>query len=141
MALGADLDDPPPIAELSVPQMGRVLRNLLDNAIRHTPAGGTVTVSAAIADTGTGAGAVAISVDDGCGGIPAGDLSRVFELAFRGDAARTPQRAGDPPGGGIGLAVARGLVEAQGGTITVHNTGVGCRFTIRLPAVPGRRQR
>lgn len=141
VALGADLDDPPPIAELSVPQMGRVLRNLLDNAIRHTPAGGTVTVSAAIADTGTGAGAVAISVDDGCGGIPAGDLSRVFELAFRGDAARTPQRAGDPPGGGIGLAVARGLVEAQGGTITVHNTGVGCRFTIRLPAVPGRRQR
>jgi signal transduction histidine kinase len=115
----------PSTVELSTPEMARVVRNLLDNAIRHTPPGGTI-----IVDVGTDEGETAaeVSVLDGCGGIPEIDLDRVFEMAFRGDTARTPGE-----GGGLGLAVARGLVEAHQGDITVHNEGPGCRFVVRLP--------
>ena len=124
--LRGEVSSPPPTVELSIPEMARVVRNLLDNAIRHTPAGGTVWVEAAVDDDHQ---AALVSVRDGCGGIPAPDLPRVFELAYRGDAARTP---GDG-GAGLGLAVARGLVEAHHGEISVRNEGQGCRFTIRLP--------
>jgi signal transduction histidine kinase len=68
-------------------------------------------------------------VQDGCGGIPPDDLNRVFDMAYRGDAARTP---GDGRAG-LGLAVARGLVDAHHGQISVDNRGPGCRFTVRLP--------
>ncbi len=124
--LRGDVASPTPVVELSIPEMARVVRNLLDNAIRHTPRGGTVWVEAALDDDRA---AALVSVRDGCGGIPDPDLPRVFELAYRGDAARTP---GDG-GAGLGLAVARGLVEAHRGDITVRNEGQGCRFTIRLP--------
>ncbi len=124
--LRGDVASPTPVVELSIPEMARVVRNLLDNAIRHTPRGGTVWVDAALDSAGQ---AALVSVRDGCGGIPAPDLPRVFELAYRGDAARTP---GDG-GAGLGLAVARGLVEAHHGEISVRNEGQGCRFTIRLP--------
>lgn len=124
--LKGEVATPTPIVELSIPEMARVVRNLLDNAIRHTPRGGTVWVDATLADDRTSA---LVSVRDGCGGIPTPDLARVFELAYRGDAARTP---GDG-GAGLGLAVARGLVEAHHGEISVENVGEGCRFTIRLP--------
>ena len=70
-----------------------------------------------------------LSVHDSCGGIPDNEIDRVFDLAFRGDAARTP---GDT-GGGFGLAIARGLVEAHQGEIAVANEDGGCRFTVRLP--------
>jgi signal transduction histidine kinase len=102
----------------------RVLHNLLDNAVRHTSAGGTVTLDAI--RTGE---SVELSVTDQCGGIPANDLPRVFEVAFRGDTARTR----DKSGGGLGLAIARGLVEAHDGTIAVANHPDGCRFHITLP--------
>jgi signal transduction histidine kinase len=124
--LRGDVASPTPVVELSIPEMARVVRNLLDNAIRHTPRGGTVWVEAALDDDRA---AALVSVKDGCGGIPDPDLPRVFELAYRGDAARTP---GDG-GAGLGLAVARGLVEAHHGDIAVRNEGQGCRFTIRLP--------
>lgn len=124
--LRGDVASPTPVVELSIPEMARVVRNLLDNAIRHTPRGGTVWVEAVLDDDRA---AALVSVRDGCGGIPDPDLPRVFELAYRGDAARTP---GDG-GAGLGLAVARGLVEAHRGDITVRNEGQGCRFTIRLP--------
>lgn len=124
--LRGDVASPTPVVELSIPEMARVVRNLLDNAIRHTPRGGTVWVEAALDDDRA---AALVSVRDGCGGIPDPDLPRVFELAYRGDAARTP---GDG-GAGLGLAVARGLVEAHHGEISVQNEGQGCRFTIRLP--------
>jgi signal transduction histidine kinase len=124
--LRGDVASPTPVVELSIPEMARVVRNLLDNAIRHTPRGGTVWVEAALDEDRA---AALVSVRDGCGGIPDPDLSRVFELAYRGDAARTP---GDG-GAGLGLAVARGLVEAHHGEISVRNEGQGCRFTIRLP--------
>ncbi|MCA1692411.1 MAG: HAMP domain-containing histidine kinase [Actinobacteria bacterium] len=129
-AKGIDLrrsvDGPTPVVELSIPEMARVVRNLLDNAIRHTPAGGVVWVDAGVSDDHQ---AAVVSVRDGCGGIPDPDLPRVFELAYRGDAARTP---GDG-GAGLGLAVARGLVEAHHGDISVRNEDPGCRFTVRLP--------
>lgn len=124
---------PVPVVEVSTPDMARVVRNLLDNAIRHTPRGGVVTVDAGPDDADDNGDAVTVSVQDGCGGIPEHDLDLVFELAYRGDAARTPGDGGDGGGGGLGLAVARGLVEAHHGDITVRNVDHGCRFTVRLP--------
>jgi signal transduction histidine kinase len=104
----------------------RILHNLLDNAVRHTSTGGTVHLDAKVHGT-----TVEIGVSDECGGIPSADLPRVFEVAFRGDAARTRDRAG----GGLGLAIARGLVEAHAGSIHVANGNNGCRFTLQLPVV------
>jgi len=103
-----------------------MVMNLLDNAIRHTPPGGAIHITAAPDRSGT---AAEVAVQDGCGGIPEGELDLVFETAYRGDAARTP---GDG-GAGLGLAVARGLVEAHDGHISVRNEGDGCLFTVRLP--------
>jgi signal transduction histidine kinase len=141
--------DGAPTVEVGAGEIMRVLRNLLDNAVRHTPEGGTVVVTAAAASRAGGspagdvvadaalalAGAApslpgaAVSVCDGCGGIPADVLTRVFDPGYRGDRARTP---GDARGG-LGLAVARGLVDAHHGEITVANTGPGCCFTVWLP--------
>ena len=95
------------------------------NAIRHTPPSGTIEVLGEIQS-----GMACVSVTDECGGIPPGDLSRVFDVAFRGESARTP----DPSGGaGLGLSIARGIVEAHSGEISVRNTGPGCEFVIMLP--------
>jgi signal transduction histidine kinase len=106
-------------------EMGRAVRNLVTNAIRHTPYDGTIEVLGEIQ-----AGMACVSVADECGGIPPGDLPRVFDVAFRGESARTP----DPSGGaGLGLSIARGIVEAHSGQISVRNTGPGCQFLIRLP--------
>ena len=118
---------PMPPVEGSLPELGRVLRNLLSNAIRHTPADGVISVQAG--SDGTQAW---VEVTDACGGIPEDDLSRVFDVAFRGTAARTP---GDDGGAGLGLAIARGLVEAHRGEISISNHGQGCRAVVRLPAV------
>ncbi len=117
-------DEPSPLVELSTPEMARVVRNLLDNAIRHTPAGGRVMVTAGL----DGDRAVVV-VADACGGLADHDLDRVFDLAYRGDEARTP---GDGRAG-LGLAIAKGLVEAHHGNIAVANAGPGCRFTVSLP--------
>jgi signal transduction histidine kinase len=110
---------------VSTPELARVVRNLLDNAIRHTPPDGTVRVEAGVEDD-----VAFVSVRDTCGGIPTDDLDRVFDLAFTGDAARSP---GERAGAGLGLAIARGLVEAHRGDIAVRNEEGGCRFTVRLP--------
>ncbi|MEU6248821.1 HAMP domain-containing sensor histidine kinase [Glycomyces sp. NPDC047010] len=114
-----------PDAEVSARECCRALDNLFDNAIRHTPAGGTVLIEAQAAP-----GAAVLSIQDECGGIPEADLPRVFDIAFRGDEARRR----DERGGGLGLAISRGLIEAHAGTVTVANTAGGCRFTVRLPA-------
>jgi signal transduction histidine kinase len=119
-----------PQVELSGPEVTRVLRNLLENAIRHTPSDGSVWVEAGID------GDVAyVAVTDECGGIPEADLGRVFELAFRGQAARTPSTNG---GAGLGLAIAQGIVDAHHGEISVCNGSAGCRFTVRLPVSQAR---
>jgi signal transduction histidine kinase len=112
-----------PIVAGSAPELTRIVHNLLDNAIRHTPSGGTVEVLVRCRDA-----TAEVSVRDGCGGIPDDELDRVFDLAYRGDPARTPIA-----GAGLGLAIARGLAEAHRGDIAVHNELGGCRFTVRLP--------
>ncbi len=106
-------------------EFGRALRNLVINAVRHTPSDGTVEVLGDVQQ-----GMARFSVADACGGIPPHDLPRVFDVAFRGEAARTP---GPQEGAGLGLSIARGIVEAHAGQIAVRNAGPGCQFLIRLP--------
>jgi signal transduction histidine kinase len=106
-------------------EFGRAVRNLVINAIRHTPPDGTIEILGELRS-----GVACVSVSDECGGIPLEDLPRVFDVAFRGESARTP----DPSGGaGLGLSIARGIVEAHSGDISVLNTGPGCQFLITLP--------
>jgi signal transduction histidine kinase len=121
-----------PVVHGSDPELARVVRNLLANAVRHTPSEGTVVLAA-----GADRDEAWFAVQDACGGIPDADLPRVFDVAFRGEAARTRSAgvpaAGEASGAGLGLAIARGLVEAHQGAIEVQNAGSGCRFVIRLP--------
>jgi signal transduction histidine kinase len=119
-----------PVVSGSEPELARVVANLLRNAIRFTPYDGTVQVSG-----GRDVDSAWLAVTDSCGGIPDADLPRVFDVAFRGEPARTPgegRQAGEA-GGGLGLAIVRGLVEAHGGRVEVANTRVGCRFVVHLP--------
>ncbi|GAB2836078.1 sensor histidine kinase [Streptomyces daliensis] len=120
--LADDGVEPVPV-EVDGREMTRVLANLLVNAIHRTPADGTVAVAAHRQDD-----AVVLSVTDGCGGIPADDLPRVFDTGWRGTDARTP-----PGGAGLGLAIVRGIVEAHEGRATVRNVPGGCRFEVTLP--------
>jgi signal transduction histidine kinase len=116
-----------PELTLDPERIGQVLANLLDNALRHTPPGGTVTLSAATSRTG----GVALSVSDTGDGIPAEHLPHVFERFYRVDTARDQTHGGS----GIGLAIAKALVQAHGGQLTVTSpgTGQGSTFLIRLP--------
>jgi len=110
-------------------RLGQVLRNLISNALRHTPAGGRVTVSVSrsgdrvhleVADTGTG--------------ISPEDLPHVFDRFYRGDKSRS-RRGG---GAGLGLAIARQLVIAHGGEIDAESVlGAGTTFRVTLPAAAG----
>ncbi len=109
--------------EVDAAELGRALRNLVVNAVRHTPADGGVEIAAAVEE-----GMACVTVSDACGGIPEEDLPRLFDVAFRGEVARTPGG-----GAGLGLAIARGIVEAHSGEIGVVNAGDGCRFVVRLP--------
>ena len=114
--------DPVPMHAL---KLQRVLSNLLQNAIRHTPAGGTVSVTA----HHRGARAE-IEIADTCEGIAPGDLPHIFEPFYRGEKSR----ARDGSGAGLGLAIARGIVEAHGGAIRVESEiGTGSRFVFTLP--------
>jgi signal transduction histidine kinase len=108
-----------------VRRISQVLGNLLTNALRHTPPGGRVTLSARAIG-----GAVEVTVADTGVGIPPEDLPYIFERFWRGDKSRS--RAGG--GSGLGLAIARQLVEMHGGKIGVESTpGQGTRFTFTLP--------
>jgi signal transduction histidine kinase len=110
-------------------ELSRVVTNLLMNAIRHTPSDGAVEVSGRV--TGDG---VEVVVRDECGGIPDEDLDRVFDVAWRGSQARTPEAGVVTAGAGLGLAIVRGIVEAHRGSVDVTNEAPGCRFLVRLPA-------
>lgn len=118
-----------PVVRAGERELARVVSNLLINSVRYTPEDGTVHIAA-----GHERGDVWLAVSDTCGGIPDADLDRVFDVAFRGERARTPGAAGPGGGGGLGLAIVRGLVEAHGGRVQVRNTDHGCRFEVRLPA-------
>ncbi len=107
-------------------RLDQVLGNLVANALRHTPAGGRVTLSAVPTPDG-----VRLIVADTGEGIPAADLPYVFDRFWRGDPARSHARGA---GSGLGLAIARQLVAAHGGRIAVQSeVGRGTTFTIDLP--------
>ncbi|GAA3585930.1 HAMP domain-containing sensor histidine kinase [Kribbella ginsengisoli] len=118
-------------------ELTRAVTNLVGNAIRHTEHGGTVKVMVAREDDGR----VRLAVTDGCGGIPDDDLDRVFDIGWRGDEQRTPANglattsSTTSSGGGLGLAIARGVVESHDGEIAVTNIPGGCTFKIELPPV------
>jgi signal transduction histidine kinase len=106
-------------------RIGRVLNNLLANALRHTPAGGRVEVLARRSTAG-----VAVTVADSGEGIPAEDLPEVFKRFYRGEKSRSKETGG----AGLGLAIARGIVRAHKGDLTVESQpGQGSRFTFVLP--------
>lgn len=111
-------------------RMQEVLANLLENSLRHTPMGGRVTVTAR-----RGAQAVEIAVSDTGEGLAPEHLSRVFERFYRVDGGRSRGRGGS----GIGLAIARALTEAHGGTIRAESRGPGwgSTFVVSLPALHG----
>ena len=117
-----------PELSLDAERMGQVLCNLLDNALRHTPPGGTVTISAT---TSPASGGVVLSVADTGDGIPAEHLTHVFERFYRVDTARDRAHGGS----GIGLAIAKALVQAHGGQLTAASpgSGQGSIFRILLP--------
>ena len=117
------IEGPAPDVKVSTPEVLRALRNVLENAIRHTPPDGSVMVEAGADDLQH----VYVSVLDTGGGVPEADLERIFDVAYQSDPART---AG---GAGLGLAIARGFVEAHHGRITVQNEQGGARFTVRIP--------
>ena len=116
--------------------LAQVFSNLPDNALKHTPSGGRVSLAARSLPVKPGKfraqpGLFAeITVSDTGEGIPAEDLSRIFERFYRGDKSRT-QRG---KGAGLGLAIAREIIHAHGGQIVAESIeGLGTRFTILLP--------
>ena len=108
----------------------QVFTNLLDNALTHTPSGGSVTVAAERVEGPDGQAEVEISVTDTGPGIPAEELPRIFERFYRVDKARAGSR-----GAGLGLAIVKEIVEAHGGRVWAESVvGLGSRFIVRLPA-------
>jgi PAS domain S-box-containing protein len=126
--IDVDASVPELIGEWDVYRLERVLRNLLANAVKYSPAGGTITVRVAREEGPDGPWAF-LSVQDRGMGIPAADLPCVFEPYRRGRNV-----SNEFPGEGIGLTGARQIVEQHGGTIAATSAeGAGSTFTIRLP--------
>ena len=124
MQLVTVADDALPAVQVDPDRLGEVLANLLENALRHTPTGGSVTLAA----HANGNGTVELTVSDSGDGIASEHTPRVFERFYRADRART--RAGG--GSGIGLAIAKAIVEAHGGRISAESVGQGTGATFRV---------
>src|SRR4051812_41333547 len=106
--------------------MGRLFANLLENALRHTPGGGQITLSG-----WSESGQVVVQVADTGEGIPPEHLPHVFERFYRVDAARDRDHGGT----GLGLSICQSVVDAHGGTISIESDfGKGTIVTVRLPA-------
>jgi signal transduction histidine kinase len=121
--LAAELPQEKVVAEADAEKVQRVLFNLIQNAIRHTPADGSVTVRAK-----GGPGGVEVEVADSGEGIPSGEGERVFEAFYRGDSSRNED------GAGLGLAISRAIIEAHGGRIWLEDAHPGTRVRFTLPA-------
>jgi signal transduction histidine kinase len=133
--LKLDLGTLPPLSGDN-DRLAQVFTNLIDNALKHTPQGGRVTVAAREVigpPVHKGAKAVPrieVSVADTGSGIPPEDLSRIFERFYQVDKSRRRKR-----GAGLGLAIAKEIVQAHGGQIKAESVvGVGTKFTVMLPA-------
>ncbi|MGD9737135.1 MAG: sensor histidine kinase [Solirubrobacterales bacterium] len=121
--LAAELPSPGVAAEADAEKVQRVLFNLIQNAIRHTPADGSVTVRAR-----PHGGEVEVEVADDGEGIPPGAGERVFDAFYRGDASR------GEGGAGLGLAISRAIIEAHGGRIWLEDGMPGTTVRFTLPA-------
>ncbi|MBL9212332.1 MAG: HAMP domain-containing histidine kinase [Opitutaceae bacterium] len=122
--LAVTLDQPDPV-EVSADaiRLGQVVNNLLDNALKYTPAGGRVTLAARNEPK-----TAVITVTDNGPGVPAGEREAIFRRLYRGDSSRSQR------GLGLGLSMVKAIVEAHGGTVAVDDApGGGARFTVRLP--------
>jgi signal transduction histidine kinase len=125
LALSAELPESLPPALADAQRLEQVLGNLLSNALQHTPQGGAITVRA-----WGEPGWVSLAVQDNGAGIAAEDLPHIFERFYRSD--KTRSRANGSTG--LGLSIAKQLIEAHGGTIRVESTpGKGSTFTVRVP--------
>src|SRR5438067_1439941 len=114
-----------PLIQADTDMLTRVFSNLCDNALHHTPAGGTVTIDAIQRDN-----YLEVSVADSGEGIPTGALPRVFDRFYRADFSRQAITGGS----GLGLAIVRAIIEAHGGSIWAENVpGSGARFVFALP--------
>jgi signal transduction histidine kinase len=110
---------------MDVRRLGRVLNNLLSNALRHTPDGGSITLRAE-----PDGGRVCVTLSDTGNGIAPQDLPHIFDRFYRGDKSRSRATGG----AGLGLAIAKGIVEAHGGQISVRSEpGQGATFRFTLP--------
>jgi signal transduction histidine kinase len=116
---------PLPAVSVDYERMSRALGNLVSNALRYTPRGGSICLSAGVA-----AGRLTLSVEDTGSGIAAEHLPNIFERFYRADASRQQQTGGS----GLGLAIVRSIIEAHSGTISVASEqGQGTTFTVSLP--------
>ena len=117
----------PVVVPVDHSRVRQLVLNLLTNAVKYTPKGGSVSVELAQDD-----GKVVITVTDTGIGIAPGDLPHIFDRFWRADSART--RTGERPGAGLGLAICKWIAEAHGGSIEVQSRpGRGSRFTVTLP--------
>ena len=124
--LTVDVPDDLPPAFLDPVEIDQVVANLIENAVKYTPPGAEISLSARVAN-----GELCVSVEDGGPGVPEGALARVFEPFYRAPSAR------EVGGSGVGLAVAEGLIRAHGGRIWAQNVpGRGARFTFSIPSAP-----
>jgi two-component system phosphate regulon sensor histidine kinase PhoR len=124
-----DLEAPEPVyVDADLHRLTQVALNLLDNALRHTPAGGTVSV-----EVSAEGNAAVLRVRDTGRGIPYHDLPHIFERFYVVDRSRSREHAGT----GLGLSIAKHLIEAHGGTLTASSRyGRGATFEFRLALVP-----
>lgn len=127
VSIATDLPDTLPQVDIDLHHIRQVLRNLLENAVAHTTKGDTITVTA-----GQKGHWVEVSVTDTGEGIPAEDLPNIFERFYRVDKSRTRATGGS----GLGLTIAKRLVDAHGGKIEAQGElGKGSRFSFTLPVV------
>jgi signal transduction histidine kinase len=120
--LRSELGDAEPT--MTSPRVARVIQNLVQNGIRHTPAGGEVLVRAMRTSNG-----IEIVVEDSGEGIPVADVDKIFEPFWRGDASRSTG------GSGLGLTLVKRIVEGLGGEISAGDAPMGgARFAVSLPA-------
>jgi signal transduction histidine kinase len=125
ITLDLDMASPLPTVEVDPGRMTQVLTNILDNALRHTPEGGKIALSAKEVN-----GQVELAVQDSGPGLKAEDLDRIFNRFYRTDVSRQREDGGS----GLGLAIAKSIVQAHGGQVSAESeAGKGLKVIVTLP--------